>query len=213
MHIATNNDKWHKWSLFFTVTHAHFLHPIIMLKMCSTTSISRSVYAYTLPHQVSYYTHGFYSMCACLHCNNAGVLSYITQNITAASFSLVTYATLGLIQHTYNRCRMTYHLLSHYHLHQSCICILWPYFIQVLKSSASALYFALAVDAHACTLQNWKKKHVWHFPVSMTCWLGVSSCSAMAIMNTQTFWPAIRVRSPTDTYKQANEQKFLHPTP
>ena len=78
---------------------------------------------------------------ACVHAFIVTMLEYLHHREHHCCIILPTYATLGLIQHTYNRCRVTYHLLSHYHLHQSCICILWPYFIQVLKSSAIAAVF------------------------------------------------------------------------
>ena len=79
---------------------------------------------------------------ACVHAFIVTMLEYLHHTEHHCCIILPSYICyLGLIQHTYNRCRVTYHLLSHYHLHQSCICILWPYFIQVLKSSAIAAVF------------------------------------------------------------------------
>ena len=126
----------------------HFLHPIIMLKMCSTTSHSHSVYAYSRAHNYIATPSQLLHPCiwvlaiACVHAFIVTMLEYLHHTehhcCIILPIGLVTYATLGLIQHTYNRCKVTYHLLSHYHLHQSC---LWPYFIQVLKSSTSAAVF------------------------------------------------------------------------
>ena len=59
----------------------HFLHPIIMLKMCSTTSHSHSVYAYTRAHNYiatpSQLLHPCMGSIACVHAFIVTMLEYL----------------------------------------------------------------------------------------------------------------------------------------
>ena len=137
----------------------------------------------------------------------------ITSIFFSASFSL--HMIIGYPWPTYIRSRVTYHLPLTQSL-KNCISIA-SYF-------TAGHQYAYMLHMHWQLMRmrvhrekkrrSWKKKHV--ISRIRTCDLLTWSQQLFCI-DTRTFSPAIRTRSPTDTNiqasKHASKQKFLHQTP